>query len=720
MDDPGATGDLEPEEAVAEGDLAELLSLKEGATFIVADAWGDVRGGASGLFGDGTRLLSRFRLLIGDKRPSRLNYGLSRDSAVFTFNGANLALPPMGGPTIPRGVIHLERKRCLGGGRLHERLRLTNYGLERVMAPVSFDFEVDFRDIFEVRGMRRPAHGQAAPPSVDGRGVAFAYDGLDGVRRESEVVFSEPPWRLTPERADFMFSLAPGAVLDLYLEAGPPERETPSARRFDRVIEEARRASEAFKIQGACLHAGDGAFDAWLEQSRADVAALTTTLPTGPYPFAGIPWFSTPFGRDGIITAWQMLWLDPSLAKGVLSYLASRQADHASAFDDSAPGKIMHETRGGEMAALKEIPFGLYYGGVDTTPLFIALAGAYLHRTGDRDTIRSLWPALLKATEWLDRNADANPEGFIDYDRGADSGLSNQGWKDSLDSVFHDDGRFATGPIALVEVQGYAFAAWRAMSQMAVGPRWSPARQDGRRGPRRCGRRWRRGSGSPTHGFYALAIDGAGPRLRAEVIQPWSPAVRGTGQRPARAARDRDADVAGVRQRLGRAHHGGGGQPLQSNVLSQRLDLAARHGDRGDGHVALWRARGTGENPRRHVRGVARLPQSHAGAAVRLRAGGRGAADRLSGGLHAPGLGGRIDLHDDAGLPRPHHRRRAQGGAPGAARAAGRRRSAYPGPTADRGRLRRSDVPARRRRHRGGSRPALGPLRRRDPGGLTA
>ena len=249
MDDLAVTGDLEPDDAVAEGDLAELLSLKEATTFIVADAWGDVRGGAGGLFGDGTRLLSRFRLLVGDKRPSRLNYGLSPDSAVFTFNGANMALPPVGGQSIPRGVIHLERKRCLAGGRLHERLRLTNYGLDRVMAPVSFEFAVDFRDIFEVRGMRRATRGRAEPPRVDGRSVAFAYVGLDNVRRESEMAFSRTA--VAPLRRPGGLHVFPGARRD----AGPVPRSG-SARAGDAVRPpfrsgDRRRASGVGSFQAA-------------------------------------------------------------------------------------------------------------------------------------------------------------------------------------------------------------------------------------------------------------------------------------------------------------------------------------------------------------------------------------------------------------------------------------------------------------------------------------
>ncbi len=465
MDDQGG-GDLESVETTT-ADPEQTLSMKDGDTFLVFDSWGDLRGGADGLFCDDTRILSQWRLLVGSRRPSKLSFGLSRDNAMFTFNGANLALPPVGGRATPRGVIHLERKRCLFEGRMFERVRLTNFGLDEVTLPLAFEYGADFRDMFEVRGMRREVRGVLTTPRLTGRGVVFGYDGLDNTHRAGAVTFSEPPWRLTVERAEFMFAVAPGDQFDLYVEAGATEREPPTRERFGQARSSACSTLREIRDRGATVVAADGAFNAWLEQSRADVALLTTNLPTGPYPYAGIPWFSTPFGRDGIICAWQMLWLDPSLAKGVLSYLASRQATGHSDFADSAPGKIMHETRRGEMSVLGEVPFGLYYGGVDTTPLFVALAGAYLQRTGDLDLIRRLWPALVAAVRWLEQYGDSNGDGLLDYQRAAESGLTNQGWKDSLDSVFHDDGRFAAGPVALVEVQGYAFAAWRAMAFLA-------------------------------------------------------------------------------------------------------------------------------------------------------------------------------------------------------------------------------------------------------------
>ncbi|MBV8594400.1 MAG: amylo-alpha-1,6-glucosidase, partial [Caulobacteraceae bacterium] len=175
--------------------------------------------------------------------------------------------------------------------------------------------------------------------------------------------------------------------------------------------------------------------------------------------------------------------------------------------------KIMHETRRGEMAALGETPFGLYYGGVDTTPLFVALAGAYLTRTADIAALRRLWPALTRAAGWLDDFGDSNDDGFIDYDRATPSGLSNQGWKDSVDSVFHDDGRFAKGPIALVEVQGYAFAAWRALAQIA-----EALGEPGADGWRARAETMRKGVEArfwmEDRGYYALALDGYGAPCR--------------------------------------------------------------------------------------------------------------------------------------------------------------------------------------------------------------
>jgi glycogen debranching enzyme len=245
------------------------------------------------------------------------------------------------------------------------------------------------------------------PADMNGRSVTYAYDGLDGVRRTSIVSFSEPPGRLGPQRADFMFMLTPETHFDLYIEVGVEPAHPPSRERWRAAAARARIDMRKRRRRGARLHSSGRLFNDWLEKSRADLALLTTEFATGPYPYAGIPWFSTPFGRDAIITAWQVLWIEPSLAKGVLGYLAEHQAEEVSAFRDSAPGKIMHETRKGEMTALGELPFGRYYGGVDTTPLFVALACAYAERTGDLQFIEGLWEPLLAPSPGSSTSATA-------------------------------------------------------------------------------------------------------------------------------------------------------------------------------------------------------------------------------------------------------------------------------------------------------------------------
>ncbi len=497
-----------------------LYALKDKEVFLVADAFGDVLGQGDGLFHDDTRILSRFELLLGSHAPSLLSASIGRDNVFFTSHSANQRLPFPGGPVAPPGVLHIERKRFIWDRRLYERICLVNYSRDEVIIPLTLEFDADFRDMFEVRGMTRPRRGFRHAAEIGGRSVTYRYDGLDGVRRASVITFSDPPGRLSAHRAEYLYPLGPEGRLELYLEIGLEPGPTPSRERFRAQAARARFSMRARRRKGARLRTSGRLFSEWIEQSRADIALLTTELDTGPYPYAGIPWFSTAFGRDGILTAWQVLWCDPSLAKGVLTYLAKHQATELSAFRDSAPGKIQHETRRGEMAALGEVPFGRYYGGVDTTPLFVALAGAYAERTGDLDLIARLWPALEAAVGWIEHYGDTDGDGLIDYARGAASGLANQGWKDSQDSVFHADGRYATGPIALVEVQGYAFAAWQAMAGLAR-----------RRGDEAAATAY---AAKAEHirvtveerfwmedeGFYAIAVDGAGELCRVLSSNP--------------------------------------------------------------------------------------------------------------------------------------------------------------------------------------------------------
>jgi glycogen debranching enzyme len=446
--------------------------LQHDDTFAVFDLHGDMGvfgTGEQGLYHEGTRYLSRFRLRLNGQRPLLLSARVKDDNELF---GADLTNPdlPLGPPdtVLSRDIVHLFRGRFLWKGICHERVRLWNYGRAGVHITLTFDLDADFADIFEVRGTRRERRGLRLDPIVSERELRFHYRGLDGEERWTVVEFSDPPSAMAGTIARFEFDLAPQtpATVSLAIRC---EREHRSvvALAFDPAMREAADDLESQRRDYATIDTSSERFNQWVRRAAADLRMLVSTTPHGQYPYAGVPWFNTPFGRDGVITALQTLWINPKIARGVIAYLAATQADGFDAAQDAEPGKILHETRSSEMARLGEVPFGRYYGSVDATPLFVIGAGAYFERTGDRAFLGATWPHVERALEWIDRYGDRDGDGFVEYARRSPTGLVQQGWKDSQDSVFHEDGSLAEAPIALAEVQAYVYDARLRAAAMA-------------------------------------------------------------------------------------------------------------------------------------------------------------------------------------------------------------------------------------------------------------
>ncbi|MFL6711699.1 MAG: glycogen debranching N-terminal domain-containing protein [Sulfurifustis sp.] len=445
--------------------------LKHGETFGLFDRYGDIHHlglGEQGLYHRGTRFLSHFDLRINDARPLLLNSTVKQDNSLLVVDLTTPDLYESGALHIRKSTLHLFRAKLLHGGVHYEHLRLVNYDRAPVNIRLSLHFGADFADIFEVRGVERRERGRSYAPEYDARSIVLGYEGLDNVFRRTRIAVEQMPDRIEGEEMHYDLQLGPGGQRDIYVTvACEIGEERPTLLTYDTAL---HRAEEDIQRTGAAtseMCTSNEQFNDWLDRSIADLQMLITRTPRGPYPYAGVPWFSTPFGRDGIVTAMQMLWLDPSLARGVLAFLAAEQASNIDAAEDAEPGKIIHEMRDGELARLGEVPFGRYYGSVDATPLFVMLAGEYYDRTGDTAFIRTLWPHIERALAWIDEYGDADRDGFVEYARHSPNGLVHQGWKDSEDAVFHADGTLACAPIALCEVQGYVYAARRTAARLA-------------------------------------------------------------------------------------------------------------------------------------------------------------------------------------------------------------------------------------------------------------
>ena len=452
--------------------------LNHGDTFGVFDRWGDIQPlgkQVQGLYHEGTRYLSTYELRIAGERPLLLSSALNENNEILTIDLTNPELSLEDGMRIPASKIHLKRIKFLRNGACYESIKLANYDTVAYRFELSLSLAADFKDIFEIRGKHRMNRGETLPSQVynsddsndSANTLEQLYRGLDGELRLTQTHFCPVPDELRPQLAIYKIDIQPKQVIQLQFRSllhageGKPkdaklEEVAQNASAFDRVREHLPKISTS-----------NEQFDHWLNRSKTDLVSLIADTPWGKYPYAGIPWFNTSFGRDGLITAIQTLWLVPGLSRDVLLYLARTQATEFNDFMDAEPGKILHEARKGEMAELGEIPYKLYYGTVDATPLFIALAGLYYQRTADLETVKTIWPNLTAALEWINKHGDLDGDGFLEYHKRSKNGLIHQGWKDADDAVSHADGTLALTPMALCEVQGYVYAAKEQMALLA-------------------------------------------------------------------------------------------------------------------------------------------------------------------------------------------------------------------------------------------------------------
>ncbi len=474
--------------------------LKAGDTFGVFDPQGNIRQaglGRQGLYHRDTRHLSRLELRLDGAFPLLLGSTVGHGGALLSVD---LALPDREEGS--GHAVHLFRGRFLQPGLWRELLRFTSYAERAIEIEVTIDFDCDFRDLFEVRGASRGERGTLEGDRSEQGVAVLGYAGRDGIVRRTVLSLGESgdgagsvrpdrDCRLAGRRFVFPLWLEPRQTVarelairceqlgreDASADGSGPIRPRALSTRpgdaapstlpvvtFSAARDRAVGSLSDWRNRFVRLATSNPQFDDWWNRSLDDVTLLMTETPEGLYPYAGVPWFSAPFGRDGIITALECLWSGPFLASGVLSYLAATQATSEDPAHDAEPGKILHEARQGEMANLGEVPFGRYYGSVDATPLFLLLAGAYWRRTGDLELLETILPALDAALAWIDGPGDRDGDGFVEFRRRAAGGLVNQGWKDSHDAVFHANGDPADGPIALVEVQAYVYEAKRGLA----------------------------------------------------------------------------------------------------------------------------------------------------------------------------------------------------------------------------------------------------------------
>jgi glycogen debranching enzyme len=531
------------------------LTLKDDDLFLITDTLGNITGycaddrnASMGLFCNDTRFLSRLELQIEGRSPVLLS-----STAEKGFVLSVLCANPRIEDRIRAETIGINREIVLNGG-LFEELEIANYSTQAVTFELSLSFDADFLDLFEIRGFQRTQRGRILreiPPTSLAMGLAstpiqdekealeaisnatlrskveeftMAYQGLDGSVMESQVqFFHRQPDELMGYTAIWRLEIESHATQKLGYRLQMLTNNQPTSRVNVPVTLVQAKAAELleeknWREQVTNLRSDKNVFNQIIERAEKDVYILRQSFSKGRALSAGVPWFSTLFGRDSIIAASQILILDSAIARETLEVLAYYQGTQDDEWRDEQPGKILHEIRLGEMARCKEVPHTPYYGTVDATPLWLMLYAEYLAWTADRETIDRLWPNALAAMDWIDRNCQET--GYLRYACKSLRGLVNQGWKDSGDCIVNRKGQMATGSIALCEVQAYVYSAKVRLSEIArmkkridLADRWQDEAKD-------LKTRFNRDFWMADQDYCALALDGEGQQVDSITSNP--------------------------------------------------------------------------------------------------------------------------------------------------------------------------------------------------------
>jgi glycogen debranching enzyme len=437
-----------------------------------------------GIYYRDTRYVQTWEMSFNGQRPVSLSHDLRYRGGTVVLSMTNRDLPTLSGSgRIPRDTLLFRRVISLFGDTLYETMEIRNFDSQPHDIEIQQWIGGRFDDLFEVRGFLRAHRGKMLAPSEyteNGRQTTvLQYEGLDGVTRRTFIqrFFEAEKVRLSPGLAGYFARVhvpAKGTALLRTIVSfdrpsdgkfhGVPYDELSLANKMALLS----KGVDTYPFAGLTFKSDHLILNRAIENAQTDIFMLMTEESGGiHYPYAGVPWFSAPFGRDGIITAYQLLPWYPKVAKGVLEYALRMLGNRDDPFTDEQPGKVFHELRQGEMAHTREVPFIPYYGSVDSTPLCLILLHEYVRWTMDLEFLKRWWPEALRAMSWIEKWGDSDGDGFLEYAKRSPTGLINQGWKDSHDSIMHADGRLAVAPIRLCEVQGYAFRARIAMSALA-------------------------------------------------------------------------------------------------------------------------------------------------------------------------------------------------------------------------------------------------------------